>query len=551
MVVWKKYHSAHLHLHSCFESSASMAGHCYQAERLGVDVVWTTDHDSRICWREDDAFWADDFEGQDLSAPYWKGGHHGWQLSEPATGMQGGSSLTTNCSLSGKQSMRVWARSEKSREEWGQIRVDFSTSGKRHQRSLIMGVNIGLALRPASGFGENGRLLLAMGLSQQPPEMDQAVMAYTFGEPSTEGALSRPPLETGRWNLIRLDLTGDAEKSARGGADNVFGDLSLILESRRGQLVELFVDDFTLDQRLRCQDAYEQQKQLASTYSQRYGIAVHVGNEGSASGRHTSVFGSWIPLFNRNQKPEGYPPTEFFNSIQSQGGAVSINHPFARWKREDLTLRGKGMVVRDLVKSLSASHCHGANLIEVGFPEGRHGFSLEQYMDLWDGLSMAGVVVAAIGVSDAHNNVSGWASGNNFVNWIRSEVPAERDLIAGLLSGDVFMGDPTCFGGGLEFSTRGGHRMGQIVCEADTMTARIHLGECGSGWQYRWVLNGSREEAMPITGPDFESERELDPAGLAFARGEVYDREGRCILLTNPVYSAEKALPGFPEHRIA
>ena len=42
------YKSVFCHLHSICEGPASVAWNCYAAKKAGVDMVWISDHDSRI-----------------------------------------------------------------------------------------------------------------------------------------------------------------------------------------------------------------------------------------------------------------------------------------------------------------------------------------------------------------------------------------------------------------------------------------------------------------------------------------------------------------------
>ncbi len=548
-----RYYPAKFHLHSCFENAASMGGHCFQAKRWGVDVVWITDHDTRICWKQDLAFWGDNFEGQQLASLEDKKGRvDGWRVAVLDDGVEGAAELAKGVSLSGKQSMRVWARSGPTREEWGSLRVDLCTKGKRHQRSLMTGVDIGLALRPERGFGENGRLRILVGLSQQPPNLDEESITYVIGEPGEdEGLVSLGDLNTGEWNTLHLDLTEDARKHTKGGIDNVFGGLSLSLDSRRGELVELYVDDFRLHQVHNCQTAYDRQKELASELSNRYGVTVYAGTEMSAFGPHKNVFGSWVPILDRNAKPEGYSEAGAIAHVKSYGGAISLNHPFSKWKSEVLTEENREQVVRGVIESYRESRCRGADLIEVGFPEGRHGFHLKDYLKLWDGLSCAGIAIAGIGVSDAHNNRSGWESGNNFANWIRSETIEERDLVRGLLSGDIYMGDPTLFRGELEFMTAEGHRMGQIIVGKEHSEVLFRMTGCRPGWKVHWIVDGVREKALDVCDEKFEFQGVVTPQDFSFTRFEVYDEGAKCVLLTNPIYFARRRLAEFPSHKVS
>lgn len=43
------YYPMHMHLHSCFQSGASMESHMYNAKCLGMKYIRFTDHDSTIC----------------------------------------------------------------------------------------------------------------------------------------------------------------------------------------------------------------------------------------------------------------------------------------------------------------------------------------------------------------------------------------------------------------------------------------------------------------------------------------------------------------------
>jgi len=551
MAIREGYYSAHLHLHSCFESAASMGGHCFQAKRLGVDVVWITDHDRRICWKQDEAFWGDDFERQQLAMPV-KNGFDGWRVAALDDGVTGEAELAKGVCLSGKQSMRIWARSSHAREEWGSLRVDFSAEGRKHQRSLLTGVSINLSLRPERGFGENGRLRIFVELSQQPPSLDKESLTYVVGESNEgDGLIPLGDLKIGEWNALHLNLTEDARKHAKGGIDNVFGSLSLLLGSRKGELVEVYVDDFLLDQVYRRQAAHDRQKELAAELSDGYGVTVHIGTEMSTSGQHYNAFGSWIPVPDRNLKPEGYSEDKIVAYVKLRGGAIAFNHPFSKWKRQDLTNEGREQTVRSLIESYKENRCHGVDLIDVGYPMGRHGFPLRDYLKLWDGLSCAGIVIAGIGVSDAHNNQSGWESGNNFVNWIRSKSTEERDLIRGLLSGDVYMGDPTVFRGEMEFLTTEGHRMGQIVVGKEHLDVLFRVTGCRSGWKVYWIVNGMREKVLDVYDENFEFQGAIGIKDFSFTRFEVYGEDTRCILLTNPIYFAKRRLPELPQHKVA
>src|SRR5689334_1745937 len=67
MANFPRYVNAQLHCHSSIEGPASIGAHCYEAHRAGVEVVWLTDHDTRIALTAGGPFIDRfDFEAPDL-----------------------------------------------------------------------------------------------------------------------------------------------------------------------------------------------------------------------------------------------------------------------------------------------------------------------------------------------------------------------------------------------------------------------------------------------------------------------------------------------------
>ncbi|RLF16281.1 MAG: hypothetical protein DRJ66_03285 [Thermoprotei archaeon] len=120
----------------------------------------------------------DDFERDQLWIPRKKGKFSGWRVTEIDDGIKGGAEIVRGISFSGDRSMRIWAKSSDSRSDWGSLRVDFSTRGKRHQRSLMTGISLSMAIMPACGIGENGRLRIHIRLSQRPPDFTEESIIY-------------------------------------------------------------------------------------------------------------------------------------------------------------------------------------------------------------------------------------------------------------------------------------------------------------------------------------------------------------------------------------
>lgn len=535
-----RYFSVKLHLHSCFEVSGSMAGHCFQAKKLGVDALWITDHDTRMCLKLREmrlglpVFWGDDFERQNLTYPG-KGERslNGWILSKRDSEAEGAAEIFEGVSFSGARSMRIWLKSKDNVSDWKTIQVDLTTERRMHERSLLHGIIIKVALRPERGFGENGRVRICFRLSQQPPDLREEYLTYVFSGISEGDGYIPINLKIGEWNVLYINLTEDAKKYAKGGLDNVFGGISFLLDSRKGEYVELFVDDFQINQIHDCHSAYRQQKDLASFLSTQYGIAVFIGMELTVCDPHVNCLGSWIPIPNYK-----YSVADAVSYVRLHGGVSSINHPLSiEGSKERVAKEGKEQFLESIMRMYLENNCYGADLIEVGLPEGGDGFSLQDYLKLWDYISRAGIRIVGVGASDSHNNREGWEKGNNFVNWVRADALSEKDILYGLKSGDVYMADPIFFRGKLEFTTVNGFRMGQIVNGKDYIEVKLSMTGCKPGWKVRWIVNGEVRKVLDICDEKFDFQEGIDVnQEFNFTRFEVYNELGRCILLTNPIY---------------
>ena len=141
----------------------------------------------------------------------------------------------------------------------------------------------------------------------------------------------------------------------------------------------------------------------------------------------------------------------------------------------------------------------------MGFPAGRHGFDLDHYLRLWDGLSRRGVIITGSGSSDAHSARVGWQNGNNFATRIRADSTVEEALVAGLRSGNVSMADPILFRPRLRFGDHAGHRMGQVVGLGEARAGaggearvEIALDRARPSWALRWVVNGERRPEIAL-----------------------------------------------------
>jgi hypothetical protein len=360
--------------------------------------------------------------------------------------------------------------------------------------------------------------------------------------------------------------------------------------------VRLFVDDLTIAHECAGDALHARQRALARSLAEQHGVVCHVAQEISQAGPHKNAWGAAVPLLDYAGQAAGFTHDDGVAWAQRHGAVFSLNHPFSRYNRVEMDDAGRERALADVVETYVRTGASGAHTLEVGFPAGRHGFSLEDYLRMWDALSRAGVIITGSGSSDAHSARVGWQTGNNFATYIRAETADEAALIAGLRSGDVYMADPVLFRSRLRFRDRAGHRMGQVVAleppapaapggDRPGGEARSPAGDSGSaameveltldraqpGWRLRWVVDGERQPAILLSAGQVTYTRRVTVDRPTFVRAEIWDSHrapsgalaegaetapgaasgevdgpqpaGRCIALTNPIWYVPGALP--------
>ena len=233
--------------------------------------------------------------------------------------------------------------------------------------------------------------------------------------------------------------------------------------------------------------------------------------------------------------------------MRRYGGIYSFNHPFNNGKYRYMVYSGEELwrVVEREAAALTASRVYGAALLEVGFPEGRgKSFSLKEYLRLWDILSLNGVFVTGSGVSDSHDSSMGWFEGNNFATWIAADSAlqfpvSDKEFIESMKAGRAYMGDPVWLKGEVDFTSEG--PMGAVIPVEDrektSRTMTFQAKEVKIGWRIHIVADGeTAAEYVVAEDGNFCRSFSVEPLRtVSFARVEMYNADGRCILLTNPI----------------
>jgi hypothetical protein len=587
-------YSVQMHLHgSMSEGSGSMRGANVQAKRIGLDVLWWTDHDWRIAYHT----YADgyDFEADGLSAtrpvPHGEGDEMQVDLSphpsnapvvDPIARIsaerasEGKKSLELAATSSGKALPDLGAaipdpnadgegggRGKRRPQAIGPYQGLFYTidaSRRRFKRSLASNVTVDLSVWPDFDPASDRMAALRIDLSQQPPDLAQGTLFYVFTG-ATDADLHklegphrkfvRLPFQPREWNHVTLHLTDDARKLELGGGDNALVEASFgVLTS--GPRAHAFFDDYRIAHKLKSEPLREEGRRMASALQKEFGTTNYVSQELSYQA-HLNPFGDRVPMIDYVKHPAGLSPKETVDFVHANGGVCSLNHIFGTSRAP------KGVDVDDpksakqfeekRLQDLISSRAYGVDILEVGYP--KRVLPMASFLRMWDGLSNAGVYVVADGISDTHTSNGGWMSGNNFVTWIWARSKSIPDLVDGLRRGAAYFGDPVQYKGEMRLTTDDGHSMGQIVVggKASHQVA-ISITGLPAGSKVRTVLSGKYGEDFTAAGK-FEKSLTLDTARQGFFRVEVYTAQGKPLVFSNPIFFAREGSEGVSAYKRA
>ena len=442
-------------------------------------------------------------------------------------------------------------------DQWNGIDTVFQSTGKRHSASLMASIKLEIAFKAECANWNNARIFFDIKLSQRPPEHTPAHIIYVAGnaEGLTEASHTLViPLEPGtewhkcQFNLTETVLSEKAEKKGLGGLDNAFDTIRIGVESRSGEKIAAWVDDFSIHIRKGAQDTLEMQKKIAREIGKKYSVIPFIGMEISEAGPHKNCFSSQVPVIPYEALNYQVSHEQGCDWVKQHGGIFSLNHPFEQFKRADIHKLNLEEETNKLAQEYMETGCWGASLMEVGFPEGRY-FPLQYHLKLWDMLAMSGIFLTGYGSSDNHSNQSGWYEGNNFATWLGVEVqkaePEEADFVQAMKGGRAYTGNPVFVDDSVVLETERGVTMGSvIVTDAPTkIQIRFRCNSAKHRWIQRWIVNGNIAKESKIKTDVFEDYYCIEPImPIELVRVEVYDENGICIMLTNPIYFYRKDL---------
>lgn len=524
------YEPMHMHLHTCHQPGGSMEGHIYNASRLGMRYIRFTDHDTRTGRGKNPIDCFDFTLGEPVISD--EKGKYGFEFfGDPEVEFSEGK-------------MKISASSDGA--EYKSFGTYFFSSGTKHTVSLIAEVALTLGLK----FKTKGdaHVYLDVRLSQRPPEHIPAHLIYSFdGFLKTSQGTLRLPLSVSEDGVYRLELSEDLrEQWDIGGLDNVFDTVTVTAETRNGGYAEIILDDFKIEAKYGYDDVIVRQRAVADRIGRKYGVKPFVTTEISGAGQHKNVFSTSVPVINYSECEGSLGDFDAAEHVKAHGGIFAYNHPFEndKYKKcKDLTREAVELSVIKEAASLISAGLYGATLMEVGFVEGRGCFELRDHLRLWDIISLSGLFITGYGDSDSHKNHQSWFEGNNFATWVGVDenipfpVP-EEELIRAMKAGNVYMGDPVFLKSEISF-TSGNSAMGSVVYKKrDSVKMSFSIKAPIPDSTVRIIVDGGVFIEEKINSADkYTIDFEFYPEfALSFARVELYNPDGRCIMLTNPIY---------------
>ena len=542
----KKYYPITLHLHSVWERQASMAGHFYNAKKLGIHHMYITDHDTRMGPRANQIDHFDFTQGElkilepskDPLRPRW----HGFTVEKQDEG--------THVDISDGAMHMEACSNESDPEEWNTIHLIFDTSQKRHEYALLANTMLHLGMF-LSEFDENSddvRVIIDVKLSQRPPEFENAHIYYVFG--NAEG-LESPYITVKSMNEYAEDFKKDSDafkkfafellKDAEpvGGADNILNTIGFMVSARKGKSVKFALDHLSITWDLEFEDGRKVHQKIADEVGKKYGVTPFVTSEITGAGRHKICFSTKVPIINYRELGFKVSDEEAMDHVRRHGGIFARNHPFDHIK-DKVTLGRSAEEIfeakQGVIQEFIDNRAWGAAMMEVGFPIGKSGFPIEDYLYLWDKLSSEGIFISGYGDSDSHANSQGWFDDNNFVGYIAAEEPCEESFIESMKSGNLYTGDPVYLQHTLvSFVSDKGQMMGQVTTSENPGEAVLSLQNAPEDCRVVWTANGQTVKTDICSG-DYKGSLQIPTdAKVNFVRAALY-KEDRCILLTNPLY---------------
>lgn len=531
-----------MHVHGSFsEGIGSMAAHLDQAKRVGVDVIWWTDHDfRRTAYGYRDAI---RFDGAREPADSWD---LSWAPSStPEIASAGHSFVSTpaNPDESGDK-LRVHATAA-SGAGWGTHLVQAVSQNSMYSTSYS-DTTLVVDVRPER-VGSAARGVIEIASSYRPASggrpAGQYRIQYRIGEPaghSTEeggllGVVGIPAGPADQWQRLRLDLRSD---HAALWPDTVAEDASL-WRLRLGVRVRDGADARVLFDRLRFErdrakpaDSTALLLDVMRQYRSRYPTVRQYAAAEISLVLHLNAFGGdgTLPAYTGDpvKSSSVAAQRQMVDFLHDHGAVVSINHPL-QGAASDLDLASRLITTRGV----------GADVIEIGT-----GKPTEKLIRVFDIAARNAVFLTANGTTDDHEGTD-WLKGRRWVTGVWSPTKRRGDLCDALRAGRAWFFDPLRWDGGLDLRVEGTRSMGGVLFTSKArVDVRVRAADLPRGATVE-LVRGRCDLAGPSRLAPANSVRRVSAQRFASGRWSTGVRRGDGAYVRAAVRAANGDLIAF------
>lgn len=570
-------YSMAMHIHSSFsELSGSMDGHLQQAAANNVDVIWWTDHDTKMNGVNDRRvvhFTSLTNEAGDGTPWTWTLERNG-SLTSASTGgvvrkpasprdpiAPGSLHVSAQGTDTNEATLGFHPVAEGGHHDW---RTNL-TAQKLYLEVLPTAVSpdsylelrVTSSYHPAIGGRSAGEYTLSYRFKVAPRPVREAI---------GRDAVITVPCLPGEWNSVTLRPDRDlaALFPDLDSRDFSLYEFSLRAVSNRGAPAEGYFDYMRFSRQTTGDVALAVQDDMMSAYRGRYpGVSQHHGLEVSHALPHLNWFGGALALpVYTGVKRADYP--DFLREtvvpdIHDAGGLASYNHPYGtNTPRIPLPLPTQDEMLQQVAVELLTNNALGTDILEVGYPL-RAGVDIDHHTGLWDVCSRNALFLTGNGVTDDHLGEDWTAHNNDWTTTAWADTTEEAALLDSLRSGRVWCGSLSQPSGALDLLVDGQCPMGSVsVSQRSTRNLTVTATSVPSGGSVD-LVQGVVDYAGPERpAPATEVVGNLSAAALSrgtvdvavdtsepsFVRTQVRDSRGTVIALSNPVWLLRAAPPG-------
>jgi hypothetical protein len=577
-----------MHVHSSFsEQDGSMDSQLFQATKNSVDVLWWTDHDTRmdgIGYRQVVHFTSLTHErgGPGQGRPWdWTkvtSGPLGSQStggivqspSSPSDPVAGGSmQLAAKSTTRAPATFGFYAQTHQASWNYrdnlnGQsLTVDvLLTKGWQAgylELLIVSSYHEAIGGRPAGGYQLSYRFVPPGGTARRTANGLDGIITI----PVTPNSGADP------WGTVTINPAEDIAALWPDMDYRDFGLYELTLSAvSTGDLVEGYFDYLRFNRSISGEAFLKQQASMGVALAARYrSVIQQQGLEVSLALPHVNWFGKSVTIpdygSTSGHRQYGiYLAQNLIPKVHASGGLLSFNHPFGYGDIPELPQATQdAMLVQTAAGMLPTSSVPaalGTDLLEVGYYL-RQGMDLAHHVALWDIMSRNALFLTGNGTNDDHFGKNWLAKSNNWFSSAWAPSTGVADLLAALAAGRAWCASLSGYRGSLDLLVDGSVPMGSVSVSAVPSRRLVATATAIPAQGSLQILQGTVDYAgaadlsanTKVIGSYSAGQlsggsvvHRINTGKDSFVRTQVLDSAGTVVGLSNPVWLLRAVPPG-------